>query len=499
MEKFKGEDDLIRFENAEEKPSSDSHLQVAKRRLLAFSGVSFLVAGALGAYLLSWRIPKVEGLLVVLGGACLLPAVISWLRGNLDIFEPVYVTILATFVYFVVNPAVRIAQFRDFEEMGVDYSADLPEVLALALLALLSFYVGYYMFTANRSFERRALIAHKSVLRYAHRWATILLVFFALLVGLWIIVAGFPLRTLWVFSEATETWRDWQTLSSGPNIGYLYGARESIPACLLLVIATDTSKRRWGFWRILLWIAVIVFLAGMGSRSRVLLAFVSMLVFFHLERGTKPGLWQVLVVGSLFFYAVVGGLGFYRLGGRTLSEHIISFEEAWEVFLASSSIVIASAVVVRFIPSVVGYAWGREFLNLVIQPIPGFLWPGKYSLGYLGSNLSADLFHTGAAPALWTIFYRNFGSIGVIVGMLALGWVSRYVYDRYRYNQESLIPKVVLALYLPLLFTIYGRGHISLVVYRAVRVLMPVWILSLLLKMRLRHECVDGVGSKVAS
>lgn len=415
-------------------------------------------------------------LFVVLGAGCLAPALVGLLRGTLDVFEPVHAYALSKLIYFVVVPLVLLRR-DDFRLEGISYAHLLPLTLVYALLALVGFYLGYYWHRAPSPAPERfaATRARFEASRgWARRWAVVLLGFFSLLVALWIIIARIPLSALWIFGDAAygTAWEEAQ----GPQIGYLYGAREALPACVLLLIATRRSKR-WSLPSVALLFFVTIFFAGSGGRFRVMLAFLGAVIFFYLERRTRPRLVQVVLVLLVFFYLVIGAVGFYRVSTRTISDEF-TLDDAWTTFVDGSQIAVSTALVVGFVPEKLDYLRGASFFNLLTQPIPRFLWPGKPT--EIAAEIFDSLWPRGTATPFWSLFYVNFGPPGIVLGMMLFGFVSRRIYDAARTHPGDPFAQVALAVFFPMMIHIYGRGGVNpaFIVYGAVYVLLPVWMLQ---------------------
>ena len=421
----------------------------------------------------------------LLGLVCTLPAIWANLRGRLDPFEPIYAFALCTLVYFVFVPAVLVWQ-QAFVFLGVDYSDELGRVTAFAFLAFLGFSIGYYWQGRAAEAAHRPLAAavppEPALRRFMFRWALLLFTFFTLLVVAWILVAQFPLYTLWIFGDASygESW----TLATGPQIGYLYGAREALPACLLLLIAFR-ARRRWPLPALVLLLLLVLFFAGSGARFRVLLLVLGVVIFFFLERGKRPRTWQSVLIAFAIFYLVIGGVGFYRsqsieggrLRGRVLGQDVLTLDAAWGVMLGSSQIAVSTGVLVYTVPKYQSYFWGASFANVVTQPIPRFLWPGKPET--IGQDFFSHLWPPGTTVPFWALFYLNFGPIGIVVGMAIWGWISRSIYDAYRRHPGNALVQVQLAVYWPFLIHMYGRGgdNFAFNFYGLIAVLLPVWLL----------------------
>jgi oligosaccharide repeat unit polymerase len=470
---------------------------ISREKSLLFLSLFFFSGATIAAStLLHWTLDDqlLEViLLIVLAVACILPAVVRLLQGRLDLFEPVYVFAFSKFVYFVLVPVVLLPK-NDFFLAGINYRAEVKQVLALALLALLGFYLGYY-WPLWQSRQRNAVASPShsdpETRRSLARWAVLLSVFFYGLVVLWIVIAELPLESLWIFGQAS--YGDLSNLAAGPQIGYLYGARDALPVCSLLLIATR-SKRRWPPAALVLLLLTFLFFAGIGGRYRVLLLLVSVFVYYYLERQKRPRTVVVLAMVLVVYFFVVGGIGFYRAAeptvsgvrSRVLGEDVFTAPEAWDTFLSSSRLVTSTAALVHAIPKYIDHLWGQSFLGIFLQPIPRFLWPDKPSA--IGLESLSEFWPTGTAAPFWALFYVNFGALGVLVGMALWGGLSRWIYEIYRRNTLDPLAQVQLALYYAYTFHVYGRGAttFAFIAYGIVYVLLPVWLLWWMRRKRTR-------------
>lgn len=422
-------------------------------------------------------------MLGLLGLACILPFGIRLLQRRIDVFEPVYAFSLSTLIYFVVVPVIQLPD-NAFYLAGINYRAELGLVVALAFGALLGFYLGYYGLTVQNPKRHPAgsvVQSDPTFHRRFWRWAVAVSAFFFGLVILWLNVADVPLSSLWVLGEAS--YGELFAASTGPQIGYLYGARDALPACLILLIAARPG-RNWTPILIALLLIVGLFFVGIGVRFRVLVLVVGVFVYYYLERKKRPRLLVLLAAGVLLFYYVVGALGFYRgvevtafgARGRVVGVDAFTVAQAGDTFLEGSQIVTSTAVLVRMVPKHVDYLWGQSFLGVFTQPIPRFLWPDKPTT--FGPAELVPFWRPGTAAAFWALFYLNFGPVGVLVGMLLWGGLSRWIYEVYRRDPHNPLTQAQLAIYYPYIFHMYGRGAttFAFILYGLVVVLLPIWL-----------------------
>jgi hypothetical protein len=421
-------------------------------------------------------------LLVLLVALCAAPALIAWLYGFFDPFEPIYSIALATFIYFGIMVVVLL-HTGDFSMLGFDYRDQIPTAVFMASLALAGFGVAYYSTDPKAGQSGNASALTKVELAYAHRRSLFLLGFFGSLFILWIIVGRVPVWSIWIFGGAS--YGTWNTEAAGAKLGHLYAAQEALPACILLFIASR-SKRPWPFAGIMLLGAIAILFAGLGVRARLLLVLGSATAFYYLEKGKKPAAWQIALIALFVFFLIIGAVGYYRGQGNSGSgQDPYRVTNAWDTFVEGSNIATTTALYLRWVP-VYGYDLGRDFLQVVVTPIPSVVWPDKYQL--FGQSPIEDYRATGAAAAFFVEFYRSFGPVGVVWGMALIGWLCRKVYDTYRANTKNLFAQVSVALLWAYLFHIYGRHSVTLIVYGVAYVFAPVFIMRWLVARRQRTK-----------
>ena len=440
----------------------------------------------------------------IIGVSCFLPVIRGVVKRDIDFFEPIYAYSVSTFVYFVLVPAILLGN-DGFYLGGVDYSAELARVLFMVVIALAGFYLGYYSFQRRgRTAEATPLSQLRSsddIRSFLFKLSSLLLLILSSLVVLWLVIAEIPLSALWIFGEAS--YGDAFRLARGPQIGYLYGAREALPACLLLMVALR-SGRRWPPFAVLFLVFIGLFFAGSGARFRVLLLVLSFFMFYYLEKGKRPGLLSTFIFVSFMFYFVIGAMGYYRGmlaqgGGATglaVGQESFGVYQAWDTFVDSSRIVVSTASVIRYVPEQIDYLWGKSFINFFTQPIPRFLWPGKPSS--IGLEFFTAIWPLGTTLPFWSLFYLNFGPLGVLLGSALWGRFSRWLYDLFISDPDNPFARMQLALYYPFLIHMYGRGgdNFAFIAYGLIVVLLPIWIVWWVAKKRLSK--VSSTAATVA-
>lgn len=465
-----------------------------RKGTLFMASLSFLVALILLLWFSEWGLDNMTGNQVIpmtiggiiIGISCCVPIIASVLGRKFDVFEPVYAYSVSTFVYFALVPAILLGN-DGFYLGGVNYRAELARVLLVVVFALAGFYLGYYSFQGR---DRTELRISDDIRASLFRLSSLLLLGLCSLVVLWLVIAEIPLSALWIFGEASygDAWR----LARGPQIGYLYGAREALPACLLLLVALR-SGRRWPPIVLIFLVFIGLFFAGSGARFRSLLLALSFFMFYYLERGKRPGLLSISILVGFMFYFVVGAIGFYRseliqagrVTGVAVGQDSFGVYQAWDTFVDSSRIVVSTASVLRYVPEQIDYLWGRSFVNFFTQPIPRFLWPGKPSS--IGLDFFATIWPPGTTLPFWSLFYLNFGPLGVLLGTAVWGRLSRWIYDLFISDPDNHFAQMQLALYYPFLIHMYGRGgdNFAFIAYGLIVVLLPVWVVWWVARKRL--------------
>jgi oligosaccharide repeat unit polymerase len=458
---------------------------------LVVSVLAFLVALALFLTWLSltWNIRIDFGLsLLVLGCVSIFPFYLAWIRKKFNIYEPIYYVILAAVIYYGIIPIVLWLSDGIYM-LGRDYSYRTPEVILFTSFALLVYYVIYYA-VPNRSLDNvnNFLIDHYNKSLYKLRGYSILVtVLILVLIVLWIVVGRIPLSSLWTIGDAG--YGDWSQSGSGPLIGYLYGARESLPACILLLIATRRN-RGWNVLDFVLIAFTVLLLASTGGRARVLILVMAVGAYFYMERGRQPGIFQTLLAVGTIFYFIIGAIGYYRSPSHALGEDIFTFDQAIDTFVESSAIVVGDSALLTYVPEYIPYVMGRTFTKILIQWVPRIIWPEKPS--FPGWELLGQYYIRGAPISYWGEFYFNFGPLGIVLGMALMAVVSKLAFRVYA-SRPTRVNMIVLSLLNPFLLHAFGRGDMAIHFYGAVYVFGPALVAAWLLRRFVKQPNEQGV------
>jgi hypothetical protein len=101
-----------------------------------------------------------------------------------------------------------------------------------------------------------------------------------------------------------------------------------------------------------------------------------------------------------------------------------------------------TAHIARKVPDVVDFQYGRTFVSALVAPVPRVIWPDKpivrsdILVGFEILELPS-VRRTGAPPGIVGEFFLNLGWVGVVAGMVGLGWFLRRLWDWHQRNQSD--------------------------------------------------------------
>ncbi|HXH06598.1 MAG TPA: hypothetical protein VNI83_08405 [Vicinamibacterales bacterium] len=121
----------------------------------------------------------------------------------------------------------------------------------------------------------------------------------------------------------------------------------------------------------------------------------------------------------------------YLLGGA------LPFRDAAQIAMSRLGHLPTFAAVTEMTPSVVPFLHGTTYYPLLSKPVPRLLWPDKpmettgQEFGHLYGWLAPEDTETSYNLPQLVEFYLNFGGIGVVVGMLALGALYKAIHGMF--------------------------------------------------------------------
>jgi len=375
------------------------------------------------------------------------------------VFDPLNYFWVGAFVIYV----FEVMSNYDTFELWYGQAA-VEDAMMWTFFGLVMLHVGYHMKLGRQLSDRLPALPPR-LARIPFLWASISFI----IAGLWGWIVIFD------SSGGLHEWAtqprgnvDWEAIS-----GYVGTIADLLNVgVFLLLIYAEWSRSRLVV-RILAWVflgLLLLFFLYLGTRSRTILVVLVALMAWSLPRRRSP---PVLVLVPLFvcLLIVVRFQEYYRDHFHDLS---FNFQEInWEevpyrvlpgFFFGDRAVSTAergsefsiTAAVVDLVPDRIHYAHGIEFLQVVTQPIPRALWPGKrYPMNeswtpiYEMTGASdywvdyvAVPFLAGPAPGFVASWYYNGGPLGLAIGGILVGILLRIVrgiYDMTGTNESYFI------------------------------------------------------------
>jgi oligosaccharide repeat unit polymerase len=452
--------------------------------------IASVVIGLVISYLdlLPWSFLEATSILLLLFLA-VLPFLLGYYSRSFDPFEPVYLFCLATIVSFVIAPTLLLAR-GDIVNSGISFRNEAVEAILLSGLALFGFYVGYYLLRNRRLNEKpKDPSAGKPELileHYVRRWAFAGLLVAIVLLIIWFRLVDIPLGLLNALAEDSYYGILWAMAET--NILYLFMARVSLPALLLLAYPVLKSIR----WQRVavgsLWLLSLIFFLARGNRGITFRLLLATVVYYYLIRRRRPAVRTILITLVIFFL-LAGGLVALRsrayadISPTDLDIGIIT--GIVERDLTDGGGATGMMILLRVFPEKAGFIYGRVFEELLYTPIPRVLWPGKPIIRGV-QNLAEHYVPRSHAPPIFGLFYAGFGIPGVMLSMAIFGGLSAWIYSMWRRRPAVSIYQVLLAVWLSLMWELYHRGGASWVTVNIVFSLGPILLVTLLARMSQR-------------
>lgn len=233
----------------------------------------------------------------------------------------------------------------------------------------------------------------------------------------------------------------------------------------IFVFTPDSqSNSQKGLWRIfwfLMFLIEIGYSVLRGVKGGVTLMILMALIPFHYLRGIKfRGEWRWILVSGAFLIFLFPVMSTYRnLTGILGSPQLVSLnvdesfavlmdisgdairQHSWESIYSGFKQIISRLSHIEVLSSVVAhmggavrYEYGKSYLFIISAFIPRFIWPGKFR-PLLDAEYAVNLGLQSPEHLTVTDFgtieelYINFSFLGVALGMMVFGVISRVAYD----------------------------------------------------------------------
>ncbi len=408
--------------------------------------------------------------------------------GHVDLLQPGAVVAIWFYLYTVV-PALHVWLELDYQSIWVDPTWPPQRVfhisLLLSLVGLAAFGIGY------RSHDPRPIPTRSAAATAAPaRWPVLATgtALIMLVVGF-----GFKLRHLVLLGGLTPSTflylSPTYVSESGIKTSGVFTFFESWfdwGALLLLFWALTTGRRRFLAVAVIILAFVLAYLLS-GKRSAIIPFILYPLTWLHylkrrvsVRRGLLYGGATVALVTFLLFMRTLGPL--FATKGVDLSSvpADIALEPA-KFYLNSPELAMFDMTMLAvedrepLLHTINGPFWGGLKYNFAPAAyiIPRFLWPGKPTFTDLGQvffqRAVGEREDVGFTVGIVGALYLFGGLVGVFVGMLIVGWLFRWVYERIRPWNRSLASVFVYGILLWILFLFLRFGALGFTILFALQ------------------------------
>lgn len=270
---------------------------------------------------------------------------------------------------------------------------------------------------------------------------------------------------------------------------YLTQAIALMVAAVIFVLVTVngniiklTSRIKW--ISILMLLITLLTFVTQGSRYRIVILLIAGATTYYLKNREKPNLLLWSAFGVVFFLAMgvieitrnySRGLDISKLESYELSDIGSNAQNETKVFLFSGR-------VIDEVSKNSDYIYFEPIITAILMPIPRAYFPQKPDGAYL-DDVQEIVFGNsdmGAAFMFYAEYYYAFGWIGIVIMSFVFGLICKYFYLNYRYNPNSLVPILALAIFNGCVYMFITRGYLAQHVFTFFYFLViPLWVLKL--------------------
>ncbi len=432
--------------------------------------------------------------LVIIVILALIPAFHSWANKTFDLFEPVHMVAFTTIISFVLAPILLIGRDQIIIG-GMNFRDKLLEAIALAGLALLGFYLGYFL-VRKRSHDARSGSPSEQAItspvpNEIHKWASLGLLFSFFIYLIWFELTSLPLSALNSLSETGYYGLAFSQAKT--NYVFLFQIRTTWIALLLLAYPARGRKRNQKLMICLLWLAAALIFALSGSRGVLFELLIATAVYGYMIKGKRPKIVTTLSTGFILLIAM-GSIVMLRSRNQIpFTPNALSREVQREI--TDSGAAAGMMALLAVFPDMNEFIHFQLFEELLVAPIPRTLWPEKPRLRGV-QNIAEQFVPRSHAPPFFGPYYAAFGYIGAILSMAILGAASGWIYSLWKRNQTNIFRVVLLALWFALLWDLYHRGGLIWGLTKVSYAMGPILIIAWLAK---RHNRKNQTNSTYAT
>lgn len=417
---------------------------------------------------------------------------------DLKMFEPLTMITIIYEGIFILKPIVDL-HAHQMNEHGINVLAGGDKATMIFVLGYTCFYIAYYMQHRQLLFQRRNLFTWQvQVIELKEKALLVLYAAFALVFLLCVycmMTQGLSLRYIFSFGSQGEKVVDEK------NTALLFLSNFGITAITLWLMIIEYSKNL--VIKMVTTLLCAIYILMRNSRWIMLVFILSPIVLFYLKRRKEPKLFWLLTLGFLGLVvfawmqanrntlAAGGAMQGWGTDGFTLEKLTAPLESDLSTYRTFYSMV-------QRYPNHYGYMLGRTFLYTLVLFVPRSLWAAKPDnpvRDMIEHSLNASARQSGTAVANIGEFYANFGYLGVMVLMFALGWivvsVKRYIFTDSSMSEQTDSKFILYAILYPLFFQLVARGNFSGNFYLLIFALLPILVLKAYQAIVLRRQlCV---------
>ena len=374
-----------------------------------------------------------------LGFLVFIPLIRRVVNHTFDVAEPCVWFVLFFFAHFGIRAIWDLTFGSPFLEISPSSQNFGPvnAALGVSILALISYWLGYN--------NRIGFVFSRSLPNLPSKWNTKIILPVALICGvigwgvrLFLIATQAESIGMWVEAEKDISLRLTTGMSYFQNLSIL----GMVAVFLLYISGRASSKKRYIFLSILLFVPELGFALMTGKRSKMPFLLLAFLVAYYMtsKRGFKKSkrLFFGTILVLLLLVALFPLTTSLRLRGISgLSETTSSMFAPSQLFYRLGSRLHdldSLALIMKKVPDQTPHTLGMELWVLSVAWIPRQIWPKKPVI-VLG-KIFYDMVPAGNFPEGTSVsvslpgqFYWDLGILGVLLGMIFVGTLWRFLHE----------------------------------------------------------------------
>ncbi len=389
----------------------------------------------------------------------LAPTIVRLHQGRFDLFEPTFGAGVMLALLFGIRPIYAIAN-PSFSYVGYQIEAEFSTAIGLGLLGTGAFMIGYWglrigLPVVSGGQHRGREPAASTVAKAPAIWIGLLAGVLGLtLFAINLLRLGSPAYaiSLWLAGRSSDLVNAYVGSSAYLALGPV------LLACgaTAIGVVSGWQLARWQWVLVVAMVATSALIFSVGGDRRFLLPCIGVPVAaYYLSTGSRPGRTLMLALVPVAF-VILAIIPFARAAGaREQAGGVIPiFADAfgapltaWDRFIMGpdTEMVSALALQVGLQRTPDDFYYGRATLgDLLIAPIPSAIFPlkpvsARDDLLIRAFGAPCTVLPGTLCPDFSAIgtFYQDLWWIGVIIGMAALGGMSRSIWMRYKARPRS--------------------------------------------------------------